>query len=99
MTVHALFLGPFRFYFLLPRPFLFDRAYPSVKYSTVRPRVLESASDGLCIHSLHAVSLVDGYNLPMRIDNNKGCGIPSCPVDLGPGCKRLDTLHRGEPVT
>ena len=33
------------------------------------------------------VSLVDGYNLPMRIDNNKGCGIPSCPVDLGPNCE------------
>jgi len=32
------------------------------------------------------VSLVDGYNLPMRIDNDKGCGIPSCPVDLGPNC-------------
>ncbi|KAH8102162.1 Osmotin thaumatin-like protein [Cristinia sonorae] len=32
------------------------------------------------------VSLVDGYNLPMRIDNNKGCAVPSCPVDLGPNC-------------
>ncbi|KAJ6589741.1 thaumatin [Mycena capillaripes] len=32
------------------------------------------------------VSLVDGYNLPMRIDNNVGCAIPSCPVDLGPNC-------------
>ncbi|KAJ7114533.1 thaumatin-like protein [Mycena crocata] len=32
------------------------------------------------------VSLVDGYNLPMRIDNNVGCPIPSCPVDLGPNC-------------
>ncbi|KAI0268641.1 Osmotin thaumatin-like protein [Gloeopeniophorella convolvens] len=32
------------------------------------------------------VSLVDGYNLPMRIDNNKGCGVPLCGVDLGPGC-------------
>ena len=32
------------------------------------------------------VSVVDGYNLPMRIDNNVGCGIPSCPVDLGPNC-------------
>ncbi|KAF8188170.1 thaumatin [Mycena galopus ATCC 62051] len=35
------------------------------------------------------VSLVDGYNLPMRIDNNVGCGIPSCPVDLGPDCPTL----------
>ncbi|EKM51955.1 uncharacterized protein PHACADRAFT_212566 [Phanerochaete carnosa HHB-10118-sp] len=32
------------------------------------------------------VSLVDGYNLPMRIDNDQGCGIASCPVDLGPNC-------------
>ncbi|KAF7368326.1 Thaumatin-like protein [Mycena venus] len=32
------------------------------------------------------VSLVDGYNLPMRIDNDVDCGIPSCPVDLGPNC-------------
>jgi hypothetical protein len=39
-----------------------------------------------CPFSLRPVSLVDGYNLPMRIDNNVGCGIPSCPVDLGPNC-------------
>ncbi|KAF7363778.1 hypothetical protein MSAN_01035600 [Mycena sanguinolenta] len=32
------------------------------------------------------VSLIDGYDLPMRIDNNADCGIPSCPVDLGPDC-------------
>ncbi|KAF9525250.1 thaumatin-like protein [Crepidotus variabilis] len=32
------------------------------------------------------VSLVDGYNLPMRIDNNKGCAKADCPVDLGPNC-------------
>ncbi|KAJ7057188.1 thaumatin-like protein [Mycena amicta] len=32
------------------------------------------------------VSLVDGYNLPMRIDNNVNCAVPSCPVDLGPNC-------------
>ncbi|KAJ6475403.1 thaumatin, partial [Mycena sanguinolenta] len=32
------------------------------------------------------VSLVDGFNLPMRIDNNVGCEVPSCPVDLGPNC-------------
>lgn len=29
---------------------------------------------------------VDGYNLPMRIDNNKECGVADCPVDLGPSC-------------
>ncbi|KAF7293942.1 hypothetical protein MKEN_01457700 [Mycena kentingensis (nom. inval.)] len=32
------------------------------------------------------VSLVDGYNLPMRITNNAGCPNPDCPVDLGPIC-------------
>ncbi len=31
--------------------------------------------------------MVDGYNLPMRIDNTKGCGVPDCAVDLGPNCK------------
>jgi len=32
------------------------------------------------------VSLVDGYNLPIKITNNKNCNIASCPVDLGPNC-------------
>ncbi|KAI0710079.1 thaumatin-like protein [Earliella scabrosa] len=32
------------------------------------------------------VSLVDGYNLPVRISNNKGCHVADCPVDLGPNC-------------
>ncbi|KAG1823700.1 thaumatin [Suillus subaureus] len=32
------------------------------------------------------VSLVDGYNLPVSVTNNVGCGVPSCPVDLGPDC-------------
>ena len=37
-------------------------------------------------HSFYDVSLVDGYNLPMRITNNKGCAVADCPVDLGPNC-------------
>ncbi|KAI0765662.1 Osmotin thaumatin-like protein [Trametes elegans] len=32
------------------------------------------------------VSIVDGYNLPVRINNNKGCPVADCPVDLGPNC-------------
>ncbi|KAH8102161.1 Osmotin thaumatin-like protein [Cristinia sonorae] len=32
------------------------------------------------------ISFVDGYNLPIRIDNNKGCPAPKCAIDLGPGC-------------
>lgn len=37
------------------------------------------------------MSLVDGYNLPIRIDNSAGCGVADCPVDLGPDCE----LDRG----
>ena len=33
-----------------------------------------------------AVSLVDGFNIPMRVDNNKGCHVADCPVDLNPNC-------------
>ncbi|KAF6751109.1 thaumatin-like protein [Ephemerocybe angulata] len=32
------------------------------------------------------VSLVDGYNLPMRISNTAGCPVADCAVDLGPNC-------------
>ncbi|PPQ70285.1 hypothetical protein CVT24_000848 [Panaeolus cyanescens] len=32
------------------------------------------------------VSIVDAFNLPMRIDTNKGCSVQSCPVDLIPNC-------------
>ncbi|CAK5278258.1 unnamed protein product [Mycena citricolor] len=32
------------------------------------------------------VSVVDGYNLPVRIDNTAGCALSECPVDLGPNC-------------
>ncbi|KAI0772744.1 Osmotin thaumatin-like protein [Trametes elegans] len=42
-----------------------------------------SASNGV---DWYDVSLVDGYNLPVRIDNNKGCHVADCPVDLGPNC-------------
>ncbi|THH30492.1 hypothetical protein EUX98_g3709 [Antrodiella citrinella] len=32
------------------------------------------------------LSLVDGFNLPVRIDNDQGCAVPQCAVDLGPNC-------------
>ncbi|ESK92281.1 thaumatin-like protein [Moniliophthora roreri MCA 2997] len=32
------------------------------------------------------ISLVDGYNLPARISNNKGCPVAECAKDLGPNC-------------
>ncbi|KAF8258611.1 Osmotin thaumatin-like protein [Lactarius quietus] len=38
------------------------------------------------VPDLYNVSLVNGYNLPMRIDNDAGCGVPLCGVDLGPNC-------------
>ncbi|KAH9171342.1 thaumatin [Lactarius sanguifluus] len=38
------------------------------------------------------VSLVDGYNLPMRIDNNVGCGALLCGVDLGLNCLPIKHL-------
>ena len=39
------------------------------------------------------VSLVDGYNLPARISNNKGCPVADCPVDLGPNCEYFMILR------
>ncbi|PVG04005.1 thaumatin-like protein [Serendipita vermifera] len=42
-----------------------------------------SASDNL---DWYDVSLVDGYNLPMRITSTQGCAVADCPVDLGPNC-------------
>lgn len=39
------------------------------------------------------VSLVDGYNLPMSITNNVGCGVADCPVDLGPDCMCNPRTH------
>ena len=39
------------------------------------------------VNYLHAVSLVDGYDLPMRIINNVNCPVAECTVDLGPICE------------
>ena len=33
------------------------------------------------------MSLVDGYNIPMKITNNVGCDESDCSTDLGPDCK------------
>ena len=32
------------------------------------------------------MSLVDGFNIPMSITNNKSCHTASCPADLNPNC-------------
>ncbi|KAJ6522760.1 thaumatin [Mycena vulgaris] len=55
----------------------------------VPPATLAEFNLGAGGTDFYDVSLVDGYNLPMRIDNNAGCGIPDCPVDLGPNCPAL----------
>jgi len=36
----------------------------------------------------YTVSLIDGYNLPMSIDNDAGCDLVRCSVDLGPKCPK-----------
>ncbi|KAI0787893.1 thaumatin [Fomes fomentarius] len=50
----------------------------------VPPATLAEFTLGLNGQDAYDVSLVDGYNLPMRINNNKGCSVADCPVDLGP---------------
>ncbi|TFK52953.1 Osmotin, thaumatin-like protein [Heliocybe sulcata] len=32
------------------------------------------------------VSIVDGFNIPMRISSNEGCHVADCPVDLNINC-------------
>lgn len=34
----------------------------------------------------YAVSLVDGFNIPVKITNNQGCAVADCPVDLNANC-------------
>ncbi|KAJ7595252.1 thaumatin-like protein [Mycena floridula] len=48
--------------------------------------VAEFTFQGDGFQDFYDVSLVDGYNLPMRISNTKGCHVADCPVDLGPNC-------------
>ncbi|TDL27725.1 thaumatin-like protein [Rickenella mellea] len=48
--------------------------------------VAEFTLQGDGFKDFYDVSLVDGYDLPMRISNNKGCPVADCPVDLGPNC-------------
>ncbi|KAI5117114.1 hypothetical protein M0805_003667 [Coniferiporia weirii] len=40
------------------------------------------------------VSLVDGFNIPISITNNKGCPVSDCPADLGADCP--DELKHGD---
>lgn len=46
----------------------------------------------MCTHQpiVFIVSLVDGFNLPMSVTNNKGCHVAECPVDLNPICKLFE---------
>ncbi|KAL7277768.1 hypothetical protein ACG7TL_008711 [Trametes sanguinea] len=53
-------------------------------YQGVPPATLAEFTLGA--QDSYDVSLVDGYNLPVRISNNQGCHVADCPVDLGPNC-------------
>ncbi|KAG5637268.1 hypothetical protein H0H81_005201, partial [Sphagnurus paluster] len=48
--------------------------------------VAEFTLQGAGNQDWYDVSLVDGYNLPMRISNNVGCPVAECAKDLGPDC-------------
>ncbi|KAI0710077.1 thaumatin-like protein [Earliella scabrosa] len=52
----------------------------------VPPATLAEFTLGMNGKDSYDVSLVDGYNLPMRVTNNRGCPVVDCPVDLGPNC-------------
>ncbi|CAK5271650.1 unnamed protein product [Mycena citricolor] len=52
----------------------------------VPPATLAEFNLGANGQDFYDVSLVDGYNLPVRIENTAGCVVPECAVDLGPGC-------------
>ncbi|KAF8265819.1 Osmotin thaumatin-like protein [Lactarius quietus] len=50
---------------------------------TVAEFTLSSYPD---IPDYYDISLINGFNIPMRIDNNGDCGVPQCSVDLGANC-------------
>ncbi|KAK2460750.1 hypothetical protein APHAL10511_007220 [Amanita phalloides] len=54
---------------------------PGVPPATLAEFTLETGGK-----DFYDVSIVAGYNLPLRISNNAGCGVADCPVDLGPNC-------------
>jgi len=35
---------------------------------------------------VYSITIADGFNLPMRINNDADCGVPECSVDLGAKC-------------
>lgn len=64
-----------------------------------------SISPSISHYYAHAVSLVDGFNLPMSITNDVGCEVGLCAVNLLTDCKNIQlakhvirrlstTLHR-----
>ncbi|KAF8259027.1 thaumatin [Lactarius quietus] len=38
------------------------------------------------IPDVYDISLINGFNMPMRISNNVTCSVPECSVDLGANC-------------
>ncbi|KAF8259025.1 thaumatin-like protein [Lactarius quietus] len=39
------------------------------------------------IPDFYDISLINGFNMPMRIDNTADCGVPGCNVDLSANCQ------------
>ncbi|KAF8603581.1 thaumatin-like protein [Ceratobasidium sp. AG-I] len=56
---------------------------PGAPPSTLAEWTLSPTADRF---DYYDVSLVDGYDLPMRISTNKDCPVAECPVDLIDGC-------------
>lgn len=56
---------------------------PGVPPTTLAEWTLSPTADA---PDFYDVSLVDGYDLPMRISTNKECPVADCPVDLDTGC-------------
>ncbi|KAJ6589792.1 Osmotin thaumatin-like protein [Mycena sp. CBHHK59/15] len=50
------------------------------------------------VSDFYDISFVDGYNLPLRIDNTRGCPTPACAVDLGPNSQKGPFDASGFPV-
>ncbi|KAF7342431.1 Thaumatin-like protein 5 [Mycena venus] len=62
-------------------------ATPTPELEFPPPLWLNSLSPATEIRTIMtAMSLVDGFNVPMKITNNHNCGVPSCTVDLNPKC-------------
>ncbi|KAF8260802.1 thaumatin [Lactarius quietus] len=53
---------------------------------TIAQFALSMTTDSDTIADQYDISLIDGFNLPMRIDNDAHCKASECSVDLGAKC-------------